>query len=456
MRPAGVFVILDNLVLAVTVTGGVPGMLWGAKKKSSDLSPAGGRKRGLAYWSIRVCLIAAATAALVYGILVWRDRPLVVAESALEGGDLKYAHYLLTRYLARNPDSHRAMALQARVLVAAGNPDGAIALFDQAGAATDEDRRAWTRALLLTEQWTLAIPLLERSLQSDPENPDVLYELTACRVRMGLFKDALETAQRLARLPGQEARGHVFVGAILRDLGRDAEAAEAYKAVLVHDPKAETLQTPREEFYLQYGQSLLRIGKPQEALEPLKLSAAARETPEVLLELGNAAMHLRRMDDAKLAWKRAVTIHESGVAAREALARAELQDGHPELALKWLEPLPDKDSTLESAYLRQRAYTLLDKDAEASKWQEQAAALRKKQEFSAELDTLLVDSPESFWARVVRTHRFAQQGSWRQAELMVEMLLREAPAEPFIIELASAVHRRRDLPPLENLPIKHH
>jgi tetratricopeptide (TPR) repeat protein len=425
------------------------------RNDSLPASALPGRKRNWTFWIGRALLIGAAAGFIVLGILWWRDRPLAEAEASLKKGDARYAHFLLAKFLDRYPHHQRATALQAQVHVAMGEADTAIALFEQAGTATHEDERALTRALLMTEQWTLAIPLLERAVQQDADNADALYELTACRVRLGLFEQALESAQRFARLPGQEARGHVFVGAILRDLGKDVEAATAYQTVLKYDPTAGSLQSDPADFFLQYGQTLLRLGKPEESLEPLKRSAAARESPEVLLELGNAAMQLQRVNDAKAAWKRAVALDDRYVAAREALAGVELAQGQAEQALQWLAPLGEEQVTLESAYLRQRAATLLGETAEAERWQQLASKLRKQQEFSAEIDQLMAGSPQSFWARVIRTHRFAEQGNWRQAALLVEVLLQEAPTEPFVIELAAAVHRRRDLPSLQSLPITH-
>jgi tetratricopeptide (TPR) repeat protein len=410
----------------------------------------------MTYWLSRLVLAGLTAGLVVLGVVWWSDRPLVQAEAALAQGDVKFANYLVSKYLQRHPGHQRAMALQARVYVAAGYPEAALALFDQAGADTVADLQAWARALLMTEQWSLAIPPLEQVVLREPENADALYELTACRVRLGNLEQALEGAQRFARLPGQEARGHLFVGAILSDLGKHAEAVAAYEKVLQLDPEADNLQTPTHEFYLQYGQALLSLGKPEEALEPLKRSAAALETREVLLELGNAALQLGRVEHAQEAWRRAVVLDERYAVAREALARAALSQGHPDEALQWLAPLPEQDPTLETAYLRQRAYTLAGKSEEAQRWQAVAASLRKRQELRGEINNLVADSPQSFWGRAIRAHRFAEQGNWRQAELMVEALLQEAPGEPFIIELATAVHRRRDLPALESLPIPHH
>lgn len=425
-------------------------------KMGTKETPVPIKGRALGFWISRFVIVGAAAAAIVFGVVWWSDRPLAEAEASLKRGDVKYAHYLLSNYLDEHPAHQRATALMARVYVALGDPDQALTLFDQSGAATTEDFRAWARAYMMTEQWSMAVPLLEFVEQNAPEDAEVLYELTACRVRLGMFEEALESAQRLARLPGQEARGHMFVGAILRDLGKEEEAAIAFETVLKYDPKAENLQAPAAEFFLQYGQTLLRMGKPEEALEPLKRSAAAKETPEVLFELGNAALRLQRVEDAKVAWERALELDERHLASREALARAALQQSQPQEALDWLSPLAEKDATLESAYLRQRAYTLLGNDEEARQWQESAAELRKKQELDSEVTNLLIDAPHSFWARVIRAHRFAEQGNWRQAELMTQALIQEAPAEPFVIELTNAVHRRGELPSMESLPVTHY
>ncbi|MBW3596506.1 MAG: tetratricopeptide repeat protein [Planctomycetes bacterium] len=413
------------------------------------------KERRWAPWIGRVALGCVTAALVVAGTLWWRERPLAEAEESLKQGDARYAHFLAAKFLDDRPQHPRAMALKARALVQLGRPDEALALFDQIGAATAEDLHAWARAVLMTEQWSLAVPLLERVVQMEPENWDALYELTAARVRLGRLEEALESARRFAQAPGQEARGQMFVGAILGDLGKDAEAAEAFRRVLRYDPKAEKLQTPASEFFLQYGQVLLRLGKAEEALEPLKLSAAAQETPAALYELGNAAKQLQRPENAKAAWKRALELDPRHVEAREAMARAALEEEQAEQALEWLSPLPEEESTLESAYLRQRAHTLVGDDEKARRWQDIAADLREKREFEAEIEHLLRDAPQSFWARAARAHRFAEQGNWRQAELLVDGLLKEAPGEPFIIELAGAVHRRRELPSLESLPITH-
>jgi tetratricopeptide (TPR) repeat protein len=412
-------------------------------------------RRGILFWIGRAGLVAAATAVIISTVVWWWDRPLHLAEESLLNGDPKYAHYLLVKFLASNPNHSRAMALQGRVYEALGDPKRAIAHFDRAGADTAEDLRAWGRALLVTEQWSLAVPILERVVQMRPDDADALYELTACQVRLGLFERALENAQRFARLPGQEARGHLFMGAILHDLGKNEEAAEAYAKVLEYDPTAQNLQSPPADFYLQYGQTLLSSGQAEASLEPLKRSAAAQETPDVLVTLGNAALQLGRLDDAKAAWQRALVLDEKNVVAREGLAEVALQARQADAAIKWLAPLGEANPTLQTAYLRQRSYGVLGNKEEEQRWRNLATEQRKKQEFRGVIDRLVLDSPLSFWAQAVQAHRFAEQGNWRQAELLIGPLLKQAPEEPFLVALAAAIRRQRDLPALELLPRAH-
>lgn len=413
-------------------------------------------KKFMQRWLVRIALILAVVAVVTAGLHLWQERALGQARAALNRGDARYAHFLVEEFLNRHPGHHRAMALQAHALVALGQPDEAIALFDQVGAADVDDVHAWARALMMKSQWSVALPLLNRVLEFDPKNPDALYEATACQVRLGRFADALVTAEQLAQDPVHAARGYVFVGTIRGDLANYEKAAQAFSEVLRREPAADHLQVTPDEFFLQYGKTFLRLGKPDEAIERLKRSVAARETPEAFVLLGNAALQLGKPANARQAWQKALELEPLNREAREGLANADLQHGKAADALQWLKPLEQfPELPASTGYLFQRAYTLLKNEAEIKKWREFTEKQRRIEELNNDIDVLFLESPDSFWARVIRAHRFAERGNWSEAELLLKRLLKEAPAEPFVIELADAVFRRAKLPSIEKIPIEH-
>ena len=72
------------------------------------------------------------------------------------------------------------------------------------------------------------------------------------------------SAEKLAENPEQAARAYVFIATIQGDLGNQAAAADAFAEVLKREPAAENLQVSPSDFFLQYGKTFLRLGKPTE------------------------------------------------------------------------------------------------------------------------------------------------------------------------------------------------
>jgi tetratricopeptide (TPR) repeat protein len=340
------------------------------------------------------------------------------------------------------------------VLVALGRPGEAIAWFERVGAAAPEDLHAWAEAYLMRQQYSLAHPLLERVLQLEPNNRDALYEITACRTRLGLYDQAMESARRFAQLPGCEARGYVFLGTLQSDLGNYQEAADSYAQVLKFDPEVKDLQVPGYDFLIQYGRTLLRAGRAAQALAPLEQSISLQPSAEAYALLGEARAQLGETSAAAEAWRAAVSLESQHRAAREALANAELSQGRGEEALKWLAPLETGPPlNASTAYLFQRAYTLLKNEEAARQWTERTEKLRRAESLQSAVANLLTVSPQSFWARVIRARQFAVDGNYPQAEAMVEPLLKQAPNEPFVAALAEAVRNRSEPPSLEQIPL---
>lgn len=402
-----------------------------------------------------VLLIALAAFAAVWGLVWFQERPLAQAEAALVAGDVDQALLLTREFLQQHPESSRGTALRARALVAAGQPNEAIRLFNRIGPASSEELHAYARALLMLERWTTALPVLVRVLQIEPTHADALYEISVCRTRLGRLTDALDSAKRFAALPGHEPRGNVMVGTIHSDLGNPNEAADAFARVLEYRPDAKELQVAPDEFFLMYGQALLDAGKPQQALSQLERSLDLKPSARAYLLVGKARENLAQVAEAESAWREALRLDRSQTEVRECLARIALQQGDAKATLTWLEPLAARaDIPASVAYLVQRAHKALGNEEAATEWRQRTDRLRQQEKVTSAVSNVLRESPQSFWAQVIRAHRFAATGNWAEAESILTLLRKEKPADKFYHDLVEAVRRRGPLPPLEQLPIK--
>ncbi len=404
---------------------------------------------------VLAAVIVAATAAVVGGLVYLQDRSLVEAEQRLQEGKPDAALKLIETFLEQHPEDQRGLALKARAMVALGNAEEAIPLFRRAGLASPTDMHAFARALLSRQQWSEALAVLDRLLEIDDSDADALYEATVCCSHLGRYKEAIERAERLTELPGYEARGLVLLGTLHNTVGNKHRAAEAWQQVLQLSPQAEDLQVRPDEFLLAYGGLLADAGRASDALPLLERSRALRPTAEVHVRLGNVRLQLNEPQQAQAEWLAAVKLDTLNLEAREALASDSLRRGEPDEALQWLLPVAMKGRVKSStAYLVQRAHTALGNDQIVEIWRKKADSLRQAEKLNAVMDHILVESPDSYWAQIVRAYRFAQEENWSQAAAMLQPALADDNTDPFVQKLADAIQRRGPLPPVEDLPIK--
>jgi tetratricopeptide (TPR) repeat protein len=417
-------------------------------------STATGRRRSLPRLIAVVLLAVGGALAGAVAISWWQDRPLAEVEARLAAGDPGRALQLVGYYLETRPTHPEALALKARTLVQLQQPIEALELFDQIGAATLEETHAWARAHMLLEQWSEAIPLLNRVLQFDPNHEDALYEITSCRTRLRQFQKGLESAERFRRVTKEKARADLLIASIHFDMANFQPALVAFAAVLEAEPDAANLPVTPADFFLQYGRAYLMNGQPAEALPLLGRSLLLEPDAEAYVLLGNAAEQTGEMDRAIEVWMEALALDPLSVEARESLAQVAIQEGDALAALRWLEPLINSDVRRSStAYLLQRAYIRLEDMEAAEKWRESAEQFRREEQHQQALSDILITAPESFWGRVVLAHRFASDGNWDQAARILAELESQAREDPFYQALTDAVRSRGELPDLARVPV---
>ena len=417
----------------------------------------------------------------LFGITWLRDAPLREAAAALDEAepDAEIALFKIEEFLLTEPENPQAMAIKARALVELQrNPREALRLFDIVKASNAAESHAWAKALMMEQQWASAAPLLKQVVAETPNNADAWYELTSCRVRMGNLKSALESAQRLGEFPEMKLRSYYLLASLYADM-RESEKAEDYFARILDEVSStsdETLEGDKllkaldeallvvtaYQFYLDYGRTLLEVGKPEAAIRQIAVGIEAERTangmpsPESCVLMGNAAEQYGNMDGAIRFWDQAVQIDPRNQPARELLANAALKKGDAKQALEWIKPMEPMGRRLPytTAYLFQRIYGFLGNQESAEKWQRIAGERREYEKRQTALRRLMLDKPDSHGAKVVRAHYSFTTGNVAQAKMMFEQLNRDDPEDQFVRDcLASINDKERPFPSLDELPI---
>ena len=401
-----------------------------------------------------VLVVIFATTACVVAAVWFQEAPLRRAERLLGEGKAAEALQAVEEWERTHGAQGKSHAIRARCFVRLGRYREATALFEQFGAETTEEMHAWARAWLHLRQWAHALPLLEEVNRRDPDNPDVLHELTSCRAKLGRLDEALQSARQFAKHKQYAHRAWLLIGMLLREQGNKEQAAEAWSRVQQFDPDLDDLQVPADEFLTQFAGLQLQLGKPSQAADLLRAALSAKETAEAHYQMGVAQEELGRLEAARRHWERAQRLDPDHRAAREALARLAIGEGDGERAEDLLKPLLQAGRlTSSTTYLMQRAAYLKGDRSGAEKWREKTEALRTKETLDATLDQLLRERPGSYWAQVIRCYRFAQRKNWQQAEAMLETIPATDDEHEFVAKLRKAVARHGPLPPAELLPI---
>lgn len=408
-------------------------------------------QRGRRRWLFAAVAVLAAVAATWF-MLAYEERPLVNAASEFQAGKYSRALGWANYYLEGRPDDSRALMWKARALVELNRPVEALEIFERVKAATFDEVHAWAKAYLLHQQWTRALPILTWAATLRPEDGDVLHELSTCRIRMGLLDEATASAIQLTKLPGQEARGWLLQATIHNDVGDYLKTIECYRQTLKLAPDATGLQLAPHEVFLQFGLVLLNAGKPDEGQTMLRRSLALLATTDAAAALGNALSLAGDSEGAKASWRQAVELSPSNLSAREALAKAALQDRDFAAGKRWLTINGQVTARSSSAYLMHRLCTLEGDQAAADTWAKRAEEYRQRELRATRMDELLLRSPRNYWSNVIRAYRFAQAGNWPQAADMLEALTADGAPDPFIGKLAEAVRVRGPLPSLDEIP----
>jgi len=138
-----------------------------------------------------------------------------------------------------------------------------------------------------------------RGLELSPNDPEILNALGWTLFQEGRSADAVAEYQRAIAADPRHAKAHNNLALALVELGRLDEAASHFRSSLDIAPKA--------EIWSDYGFTMARVGKPQEALAAYRNALALDpECPPAHLNLAVAAIQLGKLADAEAHYRRAL------------------------------------------------------------------------------------------------------------------------------------------------------
>lgn len=392
---------------------------------------------------------------LILATTLWmQDAQLRAAEKFLNDKDGEAAIRLIREWESSHSPSGRSQALMARCLVEIGDYRRAAGIFEAVGAADATEIHSWASAYLSLQQWGDALPLLKDLRKRDAANPDVIHELAACQAKLGLLEEALTSAEEFRKYEKYAHRAWLLIGVIHSQRGNKTAAIDAWRHIKEYDPEFKDLQLPANEFLTQFASLEIEQGQTKEAMALLEKSLSLHETAEARFQSGLAEDLSGESQKANASWQRAVALEPSHRNARESLARQAIAAGDLDEAMNQLKPLSAQPSLRSStAYLIQRIEQLRGNTEQAANWQKRTEELRNREAIDSAVNRILRESPESYWAQVIRSYQFAERGNYRQAQDLLDKIVSENE-DPFVRNLRSAVSDRNTLPSKSDFPIK--
>ena len=101
--------------------------------------------------------------------------------------------------------------------------------------------------------------------------------MAAVLISQSRWAEALETADRLMKIPDGAVIGHTLAGVVHHNTGESEQAVVEFDRVLELDPALERMPLkPRSMFWAEFGMNLLAIGRVDEAQRHLAPRRSAR------------------------------------------------------------------------------------------------------------------------------------------------------------------------------------
>jgi Flp pilus assembly protein TadD len=254
--------------------------------------------------------------------------------AALDAGRVEEAVRIFSAVVQRTPDNSEANRLLALAHLRAGRPATAQQSAERAVQLSESSAEAWkTLALVIlaagrTED---SVGPFGKACDLAPDDTEACYYLARTLLATGSYEDARTRFEHVMRSAAGQLSPKMHRAAALNfvALGQAAEAETHFlEAIRLGEQNKQEPIRPEEDARVDYGAFLVRQGRAEEALVPLRKAVdAAPDSGRSRIELGRALLHLSRLDPAVIHLEKAVELDPKNGGARLLLGKAYLQSG---------------------------------------------------------------------------------------------------------------------------------
>ena len=221
-------------------------------------------------------------------------------------GDLAGAQEAYVAILTRHPDDVESLHHIGILNLQQGDPNLAIAFFDQALMRSPEDGQilahrgvAWN-ALGRPDH---ALESFEAALAARPQDANIQFQSADALLDLGRLDEAIAGFTKVLDLDGQHLAARHNRAVSAQHLGRYEAALADYDTLLTISPQD-------VEARINRGVVLRRMGRPQEALDALEsVVRLSDQHAGAYSNLGNVLQDLGRFDEAVAAFDRAISLN---------------------------------------------------------------------------------------------------------------------------------------------------
>jgi tetratricopeptide (TPR) repeat protein len=284
----------------------------------------------------------------------------------------------------RDPEAARLAALCLTKLAYADRAERYYRIARDGGALSLDDSQTRALGLARGNFRDDAVAAFQEILAQRPNDVTALQRLATVYYSQTRLKEALATAQRLAKAPGGAVPGYALIGIVYHDDHKFDEAIASYEKVLALDPDLSVLGFPPTLFYTDLAQDLIDAGRPDDARHHLERALSKEADPTLIDLLGSTYRAAGRNTEAEECWKKAAKADPKLFRPWLNLGVLALATNRPAEAVTFLEKAHALGSgELEPTYLLGVAYERAARPADGERFRTKAEEIRRKMESDA-------------------------------------------------------------------------